>query len=63
MRDCRFIVSGIVEVKLNDVLASSMNYGDGECDAIATLTKADGEIVEIDLSTCKRKENQFRKKR
>jgi hypothetical protein len=58
MRDCRFIVSGVVEVKLNDVIASTMNYGDGECDAVAVLTKADGETVEVDLATCKRKVNQ-----
>jgi hypothetical protein len=62
MRDCRFIVSGVVEVKLNDIIASTMNYGDGECDAVAVLTNAQGETVEVDLTTCKRKVIQNRER-
>ncbi len=61
LRDCRFIVEGIVEVKLNGELASTMNYGEGECDAVAVLTQADGVEVEVDLSNFKRKESQNQK--
>ena len=49
LRDCRFIVKGVVEITLNDVLISSLDYGDGECNNIAVLTK-DGEIYEVDLA-------------
>jgi hypothetical protein len=51
IRDCRFIVQGIVEITLNSAEepAWSMDYGDGECDNIAVVTK-DGETYEVDLS-------------
>ena len=49
IRDCRYIVQGIVEVTLNNELASSMDYGNGECNSMAILIK-DGESIEIDLS-------------
>lgn len=60
--DCRFIVEGIVQVTLNDNLVSTLDYGDGECDDVATLTVTGKDPVEIDLSKCKRKENQNRDK-
>ena len=55
VRDCRFIVQGVVDITLNGELISSLDYGDGECDNIAILTK-DGETYEINLSAkvCKR---------
>ena len=49
LRDCRYIVKGIVEITLNGVLISSLDYGNGECNNIAILTK-DGETFEVDLS-------------
>ena len=57
-RDCRFIVKGIVEISLNDKLVSTLNYGDGTCDAVATMTTVGSDPVEIDLATFKRKENK-----
>jgi len=54
IRDCRFIVQGIVEITLNDELISTLDYGDGTCDAVATVTK-DGESTEIDLAELRMK--------
>ena len=56
--DCRFIVEGVVEITLNGTLISTLNYGDGECDEIATMTNSDGETIEVDLFNCKMKGNQ-----
>lgn len=47
-RDCRFIVQGVVEITLNGELISSLNYGDGECNDMAILTR-DGETYEVEL--------------
>lgn len=50
IHDCRYIVEGVVEITLNGELTiSTLDYGDGTCDAIATLTK-DGESFEVDLA-------------
>ena len=48
-RDCQYIVQGIVEIRLNGELISSLDYGDGDCNNIAIVTK-DGETYEVDLS-------------
>jgi len=37
-RACRFIVSGVVRIEREGFEAVDLNYGDGECDAKATLT-------------------------
>ena len=42
---CRFIVSGTVEIE-KDGEKSTLDYGDGECDATATVTKGD-QTIEI----------------
>ena len=47
-RDCRFIVQGVVEITLNGELISSLDYGDGECNDMAILTR-DGETYEVEL--------------
>jgi hypothetical protein len=57
--DCRYIVSGVVEFTLNNQLISTFDYGDGTCDAVATMTTLGSDPVEVDLFTCKRKENKF----
>jgi hypothetical protein len=46
---CKYIVEGIVEITLNGEVISTMNYGDGTCDAVAEMTNADG-ITEVDLA-------------
>lgn len=46
---CRHIVEGIVEISLNGELISTLDYGDGTCDAIAIMTNANG-TKEIDLA-------------
>lgn len=61
LSDCRYIVSGIVSVTLNTTLISTLNYGNGECDDVASLTNSDGETVDVDLVKCKKKEKQTRK--
>ncbi len=48
-RDCRFIVQGVVEITLNGELISTLDYGDGTCDAVAIVAK-DGEETEVDLA-------------
>lgn len=52
IKDCRYIVQGVVEITLNGELVSSLDYGDGECDATAILTQ-NGETYEVDLSVRK----------
>ena len=47
---CKDYVQGIVQYIQNGTMVAELNYGDGECDGIATLTTSDGETVEIDLS-------------
>lgn len=56
--DCKYIVQGIVSVTVNNTLSTSLDYGDGECDAVAILTKADGTTSEVDLAKFKRKDNK-----
>lgn len=46
-RACRFILSGIIEITRNDE-SMYIDFGDGECDNIAVVTK-DGESEEIEL--------------
>ena len=58
-RDCRFIVQGVVQITLNGEV-STLDYGDGTCDALAILTNSDGEETEIDLTQYK-KGNKKRK--
>lgn len=46
---CRFPVSGTIEMNIGDMPAPVMlNYGDGECDHLATLTYGDN-VWEIEL--------------
>jgi hypothetical protein len=45
-RVCQFIVSGVVKIESTGALAIEINYGDGECDAKATVTRG-GESKEI----------------
>ncbi len=46
--DCKYIVQGVVEIIENGTTTSSIDYGDGECDSVATLTQ-NGETTEIEL--------------
>ena len=46
-RACRFILSGTVEITKNEE-TMLIDFGDGECDNVAVVTK-DGESEEIDL--------------
>jgi len=45
---CRFPVSGTVDMNISDVGTIVLDYGDGECDNIATLTFGD-HVWEINL--------------
>ena len=53
-RSCRYPLSGIVEITRADE-TMTIDYGTGECDNIAHVTK-DGVTEEIELNSC-----QFRK--
>ena len=46
--DCKFIVSGTIEYRLNGELIAVIDYGNGECDDIATKT-VDGFTSDISL--------------
>ncbi|GGX20597.1 hypothetical protein GCM10007384_22440 [Aquimarina muelleri] len=45
---CEYIVSGVITTKENSA-TTTLNYGDGECDNIATQTDADGNETTIEL--------------
>ncbi|NOY97399.1 MAG: hypothetical protein GXO81_13725 [Chlorobi bacterium] len=47
--DCRHYVEGVIEYSENGVVFATVDFGTGDCDNVATLTK-DGETVEIDLA-------------
>ncbi len=47
-RVCRFPVKGTVSI-VNSDRSFTLDYGDGECDALATITDEDGNIKEIVL--------------
>ncbi|MCD4683296.1 MAG: hypothetical protein K8R86_08455 [Bacteroidales bacterium] len=46
--DCDYIVEGTIEYYLDGELVATVDYGDGECDDIATKT-VDGETIEFSL--------------
>lgn len=58
-RSCRFPLSGIVEITKDDE-SMTIDYGDGECDNIAVVTK-DGESEEIELLS-ERFNNDFKRR-
>ena len=47
---CSEIVMGIVEVYKDSVLMATIDFGDGTCDNVATVTKDGGEVIEVDLA-------------
>lgn len=47
-RACRFLVSGIVQIEREGAEPIELDYGDGECDSKATVTRG-GETKEIQL--------------
>ncbi|MBN2805702.1 MAG: hypothetical protein JXR22_03510 [Prolixibacteraceae bacterium] len=54
--DCRHHVQGVVEISQNGTLLASLNFGDGACDNLATMT-VNGETIEIELQDRKPKAN------
>lgn len=46
--ECREIVKGVVEITKNGEVIAVIDYGDGECDGVGTVTKGD-EVKEITL--------------
>lgn len=46
--ECKYIASGVKAYTL-DGTVSTLDYGDGSCDEVATLTEADGTMTEITL--------------
>lgn len=55
--DCQYIVSGTIEFWLEDELEATIDFGEGECDNLATKT-VDGESTEF---TLKKKHKKFGK--
>ena len=51
---CKYIVSGVIEIT-KDGATSTLDFGDGSCDNVATLTDANGESKEITLKKRRRK--------
>jgi len=57
--DCRFIIEGTVEFSIDGELFAELDYGDGTCDDIATIT-IDGETHQITIGNRFRHQNQNR---
>ena len=56
---CRFIVAGEVSLSKNGIEFATINYGDGECDKIATMTTAEGsKEFEIGKRIRERRQNR-----
>lgn len=51
---CKYIVSGVIEISKNDKKVT-LDFGDGSCDNLATITGADGNTKEIALKRNRRK--------
>lgn len=51
---CKYIVSGVIEITKDNV-TSTLDFGDGSCDNLATLTDSAGIVTEITLKKHKRK--------
>ncbi len=47
--DCRYIVSGVIKLTIDNALVASLDYGNGDCDASASLAKG-GTTVTLDLT-------------
>lgn len=54
LEDCKFIVEGTIEFYKNNELVIIIDFGDGECDDIATKT-VDGETTTFSLKKLKKK--------
>lgn len=50
---CRFVVQGVVSFSFNAEVFAELDYGDGTCDDIATITK-DGETRQITIGQRRR---------
>ncbi|MDT0553243.1 hypothetical protein [Urechidicola vernalis] len=46
--ECRFIISGSIDLTKND-RHGVLDFGEGECDNMATLTLDDGTVIEVTL--------------
>ena len=57
-RDCKYITAGEVVITVNDVVMWTMNYGQGDCNSIAIVTDADGNVKEVDLANRKMKDRK-----
>jgi len=55
--DCRFIVSGEVTISKNGAVFATIDYGNGECDRLATMTTSEG-TKEIEIGKRKREKKQ-----
>lgn len=51
--DCRNYVQGTIDITQDGTVLATIDYGDGECDNIATITTSDGEVIEIVLKVGK----------
>lgn len=47
--DCRHIVEGTITITLNGTVISTLDYGNGECDEVATMTDSEGNVREMDM--------------
>lgn len=54
LEDCRFIVEGTIEFYKGDELVFIIDFGEGECDDIATKT-VNGETTEFSLKRLKKR--------
>lgn len=54
--DCKYIVSGIIKYYMYSTgdWVATIDFGEGSCDAIATKTTSDGELITFSLGKCKK---------
>lgn len=61
-RDCRWPLSGIVEITdADNLLLAVIDYGEGECDKFATVTIGVGEDAEVWIVNLNKKGKKWRK--
>jgi hypothetical protein len=62
IESCKYVVEGTIEYRMDDVVIAIIDFGNGECDNIATKT-VDGETIEftLDKDQSKGKDDDYQK--
>jgi hypothetical protein len=60
-KNCRWPVSGIVEITTDHLPLAVLDYGDGECDKLATVTIGEGDAAETWIVDLKKRGKKWKK--